>query len=309
MRRHQGEITLMQFVEDMPKEVYEAIRLHGDKDHKAMEERRKVMGIVKSEGAVEADKRVRFKDKRPTKKIRRRQVMRDLPPSDRDECKAVLDDLVARIIEDQGEKRALSPWISCDVELEAGGVDGEDIKGKAYIATGDMCVFEFIGEAVLPKAKPDLTDDKAMDRFDRVLEEVRSRELERVERKTNSNTVLTSRSSQHGATFDQLLDEFLGSVDVDDSEAIIDACTVGLMERRKLDGRENYLEIKKKLDKALMVPLEFEKLQVVMREGRIVKILYEKAHEGGGEGEDDKWKVKEYVLDDFQKRAMVAGYR
>ena len=59
MRRHAGEITLKQFVEDMPKEVYDAIRLHGDKDQKAMDERRKVMGIIKGEGVAGPEKLVR----------------------------------------------------------------------------------------------------------------------------------------------------------------------------------------------------------------------------------------------------------
>lgn len=193
MRRHSGEITLHEFVEDMPKEVYDAIKLHGDKDKRALEERRKVMGIGNRVEESQEDRKVRFKEKGRTKKTRRRVVTKDLPPSERDECSAVLEGVLKKVVEAGDESRCLSPWFVCDVEAFYAGVDGNPVKGKVYAVTGELTVFEFLGEAVLPKPEPDVSDDKAMERFDKVLNE-------------------------YGVSFDDLLDEFLGLVDVEDVE-------------------------------------------------------------------------------------------
>ncbi|GMH91846.1 hypothetical protein TrST_g2660 [Triparma strigata] len=287
MRRHSGEITLHEFVEDMPKEVYDAIKLHGDKDKRALEERRKVMGIGNRFEESQEDRKVRFKEKGRTKKTRRRVVTKDLPPSERDECSAVLEGVLKKVVEAGDESRCLSPWFVCDVEAFYAGVDGNPVKGKVYAVTGELTVFEFLGEAVLPKPEPDVSDDKAMERFDKVLNE-------------------------YGVSFDDLLDEFLGLVDVEDVESIVEACAVGLMERLNLDGRENYVEIKRKLKKALMVPLEFERLLIVMEKGHVTKVMYTQANEekpnGGPSGAETKWDIKEYVLDNFQKRAQKDGF-
>ena len=292
-RRHSGEISLASFMEDMPKVLYEAIRHHGDKSRRKAEMKRKLFfggvpddGLQGEEGGRERtasdEKRFRFDEGsiKKERKMRKRFVVKDRPLSDFEICQSVLSSLVQEVVLRGKQKRSMSSSFKCSAEIGFDSSIGSNkYNCEVHCIVGGSCVFSFLGEEVLPKPKPDMNDDRAMERFDAAL-------------------------AEYGVTFDEMLDEFGGFVDVDNAGSVAEACAVGIMERLNESAREKYLEIKKKLRKALLVPLEFERLLVSWRGGHIERMIFYKTNMEEGTG----GKVERVFLDNFKARALRAGF-
>jgi hypothetical protein len=283
-RRAQHEMSLAAFVRDMPKDVYDAIKHFGDKGRQDRDKKRRLMlgGMTsKSERAMlEAKKHLRFAKSVDVKKIRRRRVDRDLPPTDDEIVDLVMKKLVKDVLKDGGEKRVIGEWFKCVGNLDCSGGSSAHrklIKCKVLCVVGQACIFDFSGDEVLPKPRPNMDDDRAMARFEMCLKE-------------------------YQINFDEMLENVVGAIDLEDPANIIEACVVGAMERNGWEAREKYLEVKKRLRRALTPPLDWEKLTVVWKDGRIEKVIMLKTPPNGGTGD-----AFEVVLDKFHEKVVKGG--
>jgi len=253
-RRLTGELTLKQFIFDLPDEVYDAIK-------------RSVTRGVGGGGSAEMEKskskrNVRFSlgtavdittsSKGEVKKVRRRQVKRDLPPTPEMESKNVMRTMIREVIRREKESRALSNVFEGDVDvvLENMGEDAEVVRGKIRCNVGaeKSTVFVFRGNEVLEEQRMTVDDDDSMVRFEKALE-------------------------GFGMEFDDLLDDFDGFMNVDDPTSVLEGCVLGLLQRKGWSGREAYLEVKGSLRNALLVPLAFNTLMVSFTGGEISEVI------------------------------------
>jgi len=164
-RKAQHEMSLLAFVRDMPKGVYEAIKKNGDRAKVEMEMKRKMLlGEVEEDGG---EKKVKFAKKVETKKIRTRKVVKVKPPTDEEIVGGVVGRLVDSAVKRGREKRVIAGWFEAAGKLDLTGgaaMDRTFIECKVLCCVGDVCIYEFVGEDVLPKPKPNMDDDEAMDR-------------------------------------------------------------------------------------------------------------------------------------------------
>lgn len=258
--------------------MYAAIKRHGNTKKLEMDKKRAMLlGIKPTE---EESKKVRFARRETVKKLRRKKIVRDLPPSDDEVVKAVVTKLTDDVVEAGEEERVLGGWFRGDVDLDLTGGTSADktmVPCTILCVVGNVTIFQFDGEKVLPKPKPNMDDDAAMDRFEACLQE-------------------------YGLSFDEMIDSVEGDLDLDDPNTIIEACVVGAMERNGWEDHDKYVEVKRRLRKALTVPLDWEKLLVLYKDGKVDKVVFVKAPAEGGTGDGE-----EIMLNKFKEKVMKGG--